>query len=885
MKTVCTRIIPPFFLGCQLLRPLLLCDCSLSLRPAVTDIYRCRRLFTPSPPAPAFSLLRDSCTVLDEQDASIAPPRPPPPPTGISIGVHATPAAVAANAESGQGVADAQRENLAGADTQRPPPQRSTQQQHSEHDPQPAGRSTQHQTERNPQPAGRLRPVVTVPVPVVLPPRQAPPLLRPASPPRARQPAPPSSFLPGVLVGVAPTGGGRVVAASVLPDVSGFPGARDAEEEEEERKEEVISLQRPRVLNAASRDVETAASVAAAAAACRPALRRRPVTDGVVIASRRGVLSIAPDDDAIDDANRDVGNDSSSSEATLPTRAVPPLTEVEEAWSSPVGLGTAPPADGPRVQVGDGALPTARDDGTSSAAAAAATAAVHRRGETLRSLTRRVLGEGAESAVDDLGREHARRPPRPSDMRDRDTVAGGAAAGHSEREGRGRGGSTLSARSAAADRGDDGLPEWMPRVGRGRASGGSYLELMREGNGGGIAEETAEEESSVEVEGEVEMSLVSMVAENIMRARREEATAQQEEKAAFDADADADTNAAARADEQIERERLPATSQDAALEAMRSAARSLAMEEDAVVETVMSASRVVVFDQTHSEGPTPAEASAALSTVQESYAAYEAKKVELARAAAAAERLSALRDSAPAPAPERTVQPGTDGEPTGILSPGLPAREEAYRSSDQSVDRSFSALPPHARQEPHAPPVAVSGAASRGLQIQLPPPPNAEPAVDGSHHDSNHPDLWDSLLETGPTLSPARRRRLQCSRVASAAAAATTASDDRDDVPLGDGGVGQHAGVRGGIEEEEEEDLRETVPQEVPVGGSGGGAWRRRLAPAELQAQLLNELRLHDDLQEAELRADGLMADQRVEEARREACVAERLLRRVMVSI
>ncbi|CAM9410290.1 unnamed protein product [Ectocarpus sp. 8 AP-2014] len=122
-------------------------------------------------------------------------------------------------------------------------------------------------------------------------------------------------------------------------------------------------------------------------------------------------------------------------------------------------------------------------------------------------------------------------------------------------------------------------------------------------------------------------------------------------------------------------------------------------------------------------------------------------------------------------------------------------------------------------------------------------------------------ELWDSLLQRGPALAHSRRQELlESSRVAS------------------DGGV-----VGGGGDmQEAAESLPSQAAEDEP--GSDGGeeeGRRRRLAPAELQAQLLNELRLHDDLQDAELQADALLAAQRrVEEARREARVAGLLLRR-----
>lgn len=144
----------------------------------------------------------------------------------------------------------------------------------------------------------------------------------------------------------------------------------------------------------------------------------------------------------------------------------------------------------------------------------------------------------------------------------------------------------------------------------------------------------------------------------------------------------------------------------------------------------------------------------------------------------------------------------------------------------------------------------------------------AGPEPEGVGGWKDRPDLWDSLLQSGPTLSPTRRQQLQ--RPSSPAAPPTEGN----------------SGDEGGRETEEPpvpENGNAACGASVDAGGGDGGVRRRRLAPAELQAHLLNELRLHDDLQDAELQADGLMAAQRVEEARQEARVAGLLLRRERV--
>lgn len=147
----------------------------------------------------------------------------------------------------------------------------------------------------------------------------------------------------------------------------------------------------------------------------------------------------------------------------------------------------------------------------------------------------------------------------------------------------------------------------------------------------------------------------------------------------------------------------------------------------------------------------------------------------------------------------------------------------------------------------------------------------------GQRRGDSRQDVWDSLLQSGPTLSTSRRNGVQGLSRPGASVEGESKADVLDAERSSEGlrsgdGAADHEGV----------------PFSGNDGGGGGlegeGGRRRRLAPAELQAQLLNELRLHDDLQDAELRADGLMAAQKVEDARREARVAGLLLRRERVS-
>lgn len=83
------------------------------------------------------------------------------------------------------------------------------------------------------------------------------------------------------------------------------------------------------------------------------------------------------------------------------------------------------------------------------------------------------------------------------------------------------------------------------------------------------------------------------------------------------------------------------------------------------------------------------------------------------------------------------------------------------------------------------------------------------------------------------------------------------------------------------------DDRRENAPAEKQQRDdmdSKAAVMKRKLTPAELQAQLMNELRLHDDLQDAELRVDGLLAAHEVSKSRQEVGIAKMLLRRERVS-
>lgn len=191
------------------------------------------------------------------------------------------------------------------------------------------------------------------------------------------------------------------------------------------------------------------------------------------------------------------------------------------------------------------------------------------------------------------------------------------------------------------------------------------------------------------------------------------------------------------------------------------------------------------------------------------------------------------------------------------------ATEEATRHGERSASVSRAVSPVRGMEAVHDAMAALEERRAADTDRFL---ADSHGVEDEPRRSSNRPDVWDSLLQSGPTVSPSRRQQLKDS--------------SRSGESLSDGREGSD-----NCSEVEEPPMSENTPATeggVDTGGEEGGR-NRRLAPAELQAQLLNELRLHDDLQDAELQADGLMAAQKVEEARQEARVAGLLLRRERV--
>lgn len=201
------------------------------------------------------------------------------------------------------------------------------------------------------------------------------------------------------------------------------------------------------------------------------------------------------------------------------------------------------------------------------------------------------------------------------------------------------------------------------------------------------------------------------------------------------------------------------------------------------------------------------------------------------------------------------------------------AAEEAARNGDPSAPVNRLMSPVRGMEAVHDAMAALEERRAAGDDRTAAESAGVEEEKRGS---SDRPDVWDSLLQSGPTVSPSRRKQIQGSPISSSDFL-TEDRDGSDDCPeakepptskkVPDANGGVSYGVGG----------------DADTGGEEVGGRNRRLSPAELQAQLLNELRLHDDLQDAELQADGLMAAQKIEKARQEARVAGLLLRRERV--
>lgn len=242
------------------------------------------------------------------------------------------------------------------------------------------------------------------------------------------------------------------------------------------------------------------------------------------------------------------------------------------------------------------------------------------------------------------------------------------------------------------------------------------------------------------------------------------------------------------------------------------------------------------------------------------------------------------------------------------------ARQSRVVAGAQSSGTPFADLPQaeqQAQEEPPSPP-------SKPFSVI----PSSWTTDRQRSRTSNNPDLWDSLLESGPTISPDRRLHVQGSRQPfTSTAVGQAASSEIEFESIGnhasgsnsrrtpaseresDSGSVANTGGDGDIDEDKQEEDGESIRAELEANAECGAtmgrerefervaenrtaaAERQRLSPAELEAQLANELRLYEDLHDAELQVDGLMAAATVEEARQQAWRAELLLHRERVGI
>ncbi|CAM9419166.1 unnamed protein product, partial [Hapterophycus canaliculatus] len=692
-------------------------------------------------------------------------PRPRPPPPSLSGPAHRA-ATVSSTTAANEG--DSPRSRVAGVlgqlsalsqgqaasgGAQRRPTRQGAKLQQRSGQQQPSLRSNGRRERR------ADRPAIAVPMPVMLPPRQPPPVLQPPPSPHDHQQRDHAVPLP--------------VATPVPAKALADQGAEAAFQ--------------PRTSHAAVSPVDVA-----------------KVAEGTTVHSGAASSSARPS------AGVEVAAAGPLVSATPPS--------VEDAWNSPLGVGRAGLGFGRRGCGDTGSKDDSggEDDGGESAGTNATTGPTAATSHVPR-LSRR--GSNS-SAIAEILRK-LREPPRAEgreagpvlslDATEGRVGTEGAAAEHRRTA---HGSRRLGTTVAAANLDSDALPEWVPRTRHGDTRGHGRLVPQAswgagDGQGGGIGRGGSSRSSAEEDEGgrrgggeggggsrAAGFSLVSLVAGDIVRAQREEAARRRREKeaavsAAVSAAASVATAAAAAT-------AATATAGSRAPERRQSKEILLAASENAVAEAVRAAARVVAAEEA---ARSDASGSVAARIRKDSIDGMEAVK----------EAMAAL---------EERRENGIDGSSASEFA----------------------------------------GGKSRG---------------------ETHPDLWDCLLQSGPTMSSPRRNELR----SSSRPGTSVGVEAKADVDP------ENQRVSRGSSFADSTATQERIPLSVSGGGGGGGGGgvaegegegrrRRRLAPAELQAQLLNELRLHDDLQDAELQADGLMAAQRVDEARQEARVAALLLRR-----
>lgn len=219
-------------------------------------------------------------------------------------------------------------------------------------------------------------------------------------------------------------------------------------------------------------------------------------------------------------------------------------------------------------------------------------------------------------------------------------------------------------------------------------------------------------------------------------------------------------------------------------------------------------------------------------------------------------------------------------------------RQEGRRASAKQGDHPS---PPPRQQQPHATEEAspVMGAAEASPRTKA-----DEEGAGGTNGPQREPPLLvDAIVdkpETGTSFGDFVRDRLGARQTKDSDALSSSLNDDSVPSSLRGPGYGEEEGdtpqLDEGIEGNEVESAKGRQESAVPVTGSrlranddAGGLdaslGQHRLGPAELHAQLLSELELHEELHDAALQAERLVAAVTVENARKDALRVERLLR------
>lgn len=219
-------------------------------------------------------------------------------------------------------------------------------------------------------------------------------------------------------------------------------------------------------------------------------------------------------------------------------------------------------------------------------------------------------------------------------------------------------------------------------------------------------------------------------------------------------------------------------------------------------------------------------------------------------------------------------------------------REEERRTSAKQEDRPS---PPPRQQQPHAAEEASQVVEVEEASPQTKADEERAGGTDGPHGEP--PLLVDATVdkpETGTSFGDFVRDRLGARQAKDSDAPSSSLNDDSIPSSLQGPGYGNEEGdtpqLDEGIQGKEVERAKGSQESAVPVtgsrlrandaaGGLDGSLGQHRLGPAELHAQLLSELELHEELHDAALQAERLVAAVTVENARKDALRVERLLR------